>query len=77
MKPGVCPRCHELTAVNAKFCFKCGFPLTKEAATTVESIKTDYVQLADLDEIREMKNTLKHELEEISKLKKMMLKVEK
>jgi integrase len=72
LKPGVCPRCHELTAVNAKFCFKCGLPLTKEAATTVESIKTDYVQLADLDEIRVMKNTLKQELEEISRLKEMI-----
>jgi hypothetical protein len=35
------------------------------------------VQLADLDEIREMKNTLKQELEEISKLKEMMLKAGK
>jgi hypothetical protein len=52
-------------------------PLTQEASTTVETIKTDYVQLADLDEIREMKNTLKRELEEISKLKDMMLKAEK
>ena len=72
LKPGVCPRCHELTAVNAKFCFKCGLPLTKEASITVETIKTDYVQLADLDEIREMKNTLKQELEEISRLKEMI-----
>jgi hypothetical protein len=35
------------------------------------------VQLADLDEIREMKNVLKQELEEISKLKEMMLKAGK
>ncbi|MCC4770222.1 tyrosine-type recombinase/integrase [Methanosarcina sp. DH2] len=74
LKPGVCPRCRELTAVNAKFCFKCGLPLTKEAATTVEAIKTEYVQLADLDEIRKMKETLKQELEEIAKLKEMIVK---
>jgi hypothetical protein len=30
------------------------------------------VQLADLDEIRVMKNTLKQELEEISRLKEMI-----
>ena len=32
------------------------------------------MQFADLEEIREMKNALKQELEEISKLKEMMLK---
>jgi hypothetical protein len=32
------------------------------------------MQLADLEEIREMKNTLKQELKEISKLKYIMLK---
>jgi integrase/recombinase XerD len=73
LKPGVCPRCRELTAVNTKFCYKCGLPLTKEAASTVESIKTDYMQFAGLEEIREMKKSLKRELEEISKLKEMML----
>ena len=72
-----CPRCKEINPENALFCFKCGLPLTQEASTTVESIKTDYVQLADLDEIREMKNTLKQELEEISKLKETMLKAGK
>ena len=72
LKPGVCPRCRELTAVNAKFCSKCGLPLTQEAVTTVESIKTEYMQLSDLDEIKEMKNTLKQELEELSKLKEML-----
>ena len=72
-----CPRCKEINPENALFCFKCGLPLTQEASTTVESIKTDYVQLADLDEIREMKNTLKRELEEISKLKETMLKAGK
>jgi hypothetical protein len=72
-----CPRCKEINPENALFCFRCGLPLTQEAATTVESIKTDYVQLADLDEIREMKNALKQELEEISKLKEMMLKTGK
>jgi integrase/recombinase XerD len=77
LKPGVCPRCRELTAVNAKLCYKCGLPLTREAAKSVESIKTDYMQFANLDEIREMKNSLKQELEEISKLKEMMLKAGK
>lgn len=69
-----CPRCKEIQDKKAAFCFKCGLPLTQEASTTVETIKTDYMQLADLDEIREMKDALKQELEEISKLKEMMLK---
>jgi hypothetical protein len=46
----------------------------KEVRDGTESIKTDYMQLADLEEIREMKNTLKQELEEFSKLKDIMLK---
>jgi hypothetical protein len=46
----------------------------KEIWDGTESIKTDYMQLADLEEIREMKNTLKQELKEISKLKYIMLK---
>lgn len=46
----------------------------KEIRDGTESIKTDYMQLADLEEIREMKNTLKQELKEISKLKYIMLK---
>ena len=69
-----CPRCKEILDKKAAFCFKCGLPLTQEAATTVEAIKTEYVQLADLDEIRKMKETLKQELEEIAKLKEMIMK---
>jgi|GEM_PF-2779765 hypothetical protein len=46
----------------------------KEVRDGTESIKTDYMQLADLEEIREMKNTLKQELEEFSKLKDIMFK---
>lgn len=72
-----CPRCREIQDAKARFCNKCGLPLTQEAVTTVETIKTDYMQLSDLDEILEMKNTLKQELEEISKLKEMMLKAGK
>ena len=49
----------------------------KEVRDSAESLKTDYMQLADLEEIREMKNALKQELEEISKLKEMMLKAGK
>jgi hypothetical protein len=37
LKPGVCPRCRELTAVNANFCLKCGMPLKKE----FENLKTN------------------------------------
>lgn len=77
MKPGKCARCGEMNASGANFCFKCGLPLTQEAVTTLESIKTEYMQLSDLDEIREMKNALKQELEEISKLKEIMLKAGK
>lgn len=67
-----CPRCKEIQDKKAAFCFKCGLPLTQEATATVESIKTDYMQLAELDEIRELKNALKQELEEVSKLKEMI-----
>jgi integrase/recombinase XerD len=31
MKPGTCARCNELTPPNAKYCFKCGLPLTYES----------------------------------------------
>lgn len=49
----------------------------KEASEAAGSIKEGYMQFADLEEIREMKNTLRQELEEISKLKEMMLKIGK
>lgn len=71
---GKCPRCHEINPENAMFCYKCGLPLKQEVATTLETIKTDYMQVADLEEIIEMKNALKQELEEISELKKMLVK---
>jgi integrase len=73
LKVGRCPRCHELNPEKFSFCGKCGLPLTQESLTTVESIKADYMQLSDLDEIREMKNSLKQELEEIAKLKEALL----
>jgi integrase/recombinase XerD len=72
MKPGKCTRCGEMNASGSNFCFKCGLPLTQEATTSLESIKTDYMQLADLEEIREMKNTLKRELDVIIKLKEKL-----
>lgn len=78
-KPRVlkCPRCKEIQDKKSAFCFKCGLPLTQEAATTVESIRLDYMQIADLEKIREMKNALKQELEEISELKEMLIKAGK
>jgi integrase len=45
----------------------------KEASASAGSIKEGYMQFADMNEIIEMKNALRHELEEISKLKEMML----
>ena len=33
MKPGQCPRCHELNPPNARYCFKCGLMLSKEQIT--------------------------------------------
>lgn len=48
-----------------------------EKMKDTESIKGDYMQFADFEEIREMKNSLKQELEEISKLKEMLIKVGK
>ncbi|SFM49553.1 site-specific integrase [Methanolobus profundi] len=38
MRPGTCARCHELTPPNAKYCFKCGLPLTYEANQTDKEI---------------------------------------
>jgi integrase len=74
LKPGICPRCRELTAVNAKFCFKCGLPLTEEVSATVESLKTQYIQYADLEEIKEMQNALKLQLAEVTSLKNNLKK---
>jgi integrase len=37
LKPGVCPRCRELTAVNANFCLKCGMPLDKEFENRIDA----------------------------------------
>ena len=48
-----------------------------EKMKDTESIKADYMQIANFDEIEEMKNSLRQELEEISKLKEMMLKTGK
>jgi hypothetical protein len=48
-----------------------------EKIKDTESIKADYMQFANFDEIEEMKNSLRQELEEISKLKEMMLKAGK
>ncbi len=48
-----------------------------EKMKATESIKADYMQYADLEKIWEMKNELKRELDEISKLKEAMLKNEK
>ena len=45
-----------------------------EKIKDTESVKADYMQFADVEEIREMKNSLKQELEEISKLKEKMLR---
>ncbi|AKB45019.1 tyrosine-type recombinase/integrase [Methanosarcina vacuolata] len=64
-----CPRCREINPENAVFCLRCGLPLTQEAAMTVETTKTEYMQVAELDEIQEMKNELQQQREEISKLK--------
>lgn len=74
LRVGRCPRCKELNPENFSFCGKCGLPLTQDASIELLSIKTSYVQRADLDEIKEMKKALKQELEELSKLKEMMIK---
>jgi integrase len=49
----------------------------KQERASIESVRNEYMQFADLEKIREMKDKLQQELEEISKLKEMMLKVEK
>ncbi len=36
MRPDQCPRCKELNPKNARFCFKCGMPLSAESAKTIE-----------------------------------------
>ncbi len=35
MKPGKCPRCGEMNVSNALYCFKCGLPLTAQAAVNI------------------------------------------
>lgn len=35
MKPGKCPRCGEMNVSNALYCFKCGLPLTAQAASDI------------------------------------------
>lgn len=49
----------------------------KETTDNMESIKSEYMQVADLEKIREMKNELLRELDEISKLKEGILKMKK
>jgi hypothetical protein len=44
----------------------------KEIQDIKRSFKNDYMQFADLDEIREMKSALKQEFEELFKLKEML-----
>ncbi len=46
----------------------------KEVQDIKRSVKNDYMQFADLDEIREMKSALKQELEELFKLKEMFMR---
>jgi len=36
MKPGKCPRCHEMNPPKARYCFRCGLILTKEQSQTNE-----------------------------------------
>jgi hypothetical protein len=72
LKVGRCPRCKELNPETSLFCGKCGMPLNKEASTTAETVKTEYVQFLGLDQIDEMKNALEEAQEEISKLKEMI-----
>ena len=36
MKPGKCPRCQEMNAPRARYCFKCGLVLTREQVQTNE-----------------------------------------
>lgn len=48
--------------------------IIKEASAAAGSIKEGYLQVADMDEIMEMRKAMKQELEEISKLKEEMFK---
>lgn len=41
LKVGRCPRCHEINPENARFCFKCGLPLTQESAATIQKDKDE------------------------------------
>jgi len=39
MKPGKCPRCSEMNASGANYCFRCGLPLTMTSQQEYESAK--------------------------------------
>jgi hypothetical protein len=43
-------------------------PLSREAATTVESIRNDYMQFLDEKEFREMKATFNQQIEELKEM---------
>jgi len=77
LKVNRCPRCKDINPETSKFCGKCGLPLTQEAATTKETTIADYVQRAESDEILEMKRELEKQREEVSKLRRTMLKAGK
>lgn len=59
MKPGKCVRCGEMNAPCVNFCARCGLPFTSEAAKAFEAVKTEYMESADTDEIKELQNELK------------------
>lgn len=45
LKPRKCPRCGEFQDAKAAYCMRCGFALTKEAASALDTTKDDLLNL--------------------------------
>ncbi len=47
LKPSTCPNCGYVNPREAKFCLKCGYPLTSEAVKEVEKLSESVDELID------------------------------
>ncbi|AKB29894.1 Integrase [Methanosarcina siciliae T4/M] len=65
MRSGKCPRCSELNLTSSLYCRRCGMPLTREAVTTTENIKAEFMEQINADEFMELKR-------ELAEIKEMM-----
>lgn len=45
LKPGICPRCKELTGVDAKYCWKCGMVLDSQTSEEIREVENKIPEL--------------------------------